>query len=203
MSDPVVSEAARDLLHTRWDSVISSISSSTRSRATSVGALGELAAQIICILAMDQARHLEMTMVDCPPTVEQFLQCISGGHFEMEADTSLDTDTDAKEATLAKGLLNFNHFIEVKECNVNRGDLVSLIKRRAAVVCKRNTKGVDLIIPVVLNKSYGSVVEPHDSFERPQNDTRNDSMVLHVPDLLTISQKTPQEQSDAFENEMK
>ena len=192
-SDPVVSEAPRDLLRTKWESVISSISSSIRSRVINVGALGELAAQITCIFAMDQA--LEMTMVDCPPTVEQFLRCISGGLFEMEAET--------EDVTLAKGLLNFNHFIEVKGYSVNRGDLVSFIKRRAAVVCKRNTRGVDLIIPVVLNKSYGSVVEPHDSFEHPQKDTRNDSMVLDVPNLVTISQKASQKENDDFESEMK
>ena len=168
-SDPVVSEAAKALLFAEWESVISSISHAIISRTINVGALGELAAQIICVLAMDQARMV----ANGPPTVEQFLQCISGDKVEMG------------ESTIAKGLLNFNHFVQVEDYNVNRGDLVNFVRRRAAMVCKRNTRGVDLVIPVILNKSYGSVVR-ETTLERPQNDTRKDSMILDIPKLEDI-----------------
>ena len=109
-SDPVVSEAAKALLFAEWDSVIFSISRAITSRTINVGALGEL--------AMDQARKMTMG----PPTVEQFLRCISGDEVKME------------EGTIAKELLNFNHFVQVEDYNVNRGDLVNFVRRRAAMV---------------------------------------------------------------------
>ena len=90
-----------------------------------------------------------------------------------------------KEDTIAKGLLNFNHFIQVDNYNVNRGDLANFARRRAAVVCKRNTRGVDLIIPIIMDKSYGSVVGAT-TFKRPRNDKRDDSMILNVANLRYI-----------------
>lgn len=49
-------------------------------------------------------------------------------------------------------MLGFTHFIPVTYVPVKE-DLISIYKRRGAVLCKRNQKGIDLIIPIMCNKN--------------------------------------------------
>ncbi|KAJ3362357.1 hypothetical protein GGF32_006192 [Allomyces javanicus] len=57
-------------------------------------------------------------------------------------------------ALLDQGLASFTHWVKV-EYQVQPHHLVALFMRSAAILCKTNEKGVDLIIPVVMPNDQG------------------------------------------------
>ena len=148
-SDPILSEAARSIMTNRvWNEVVGRILRNCNSKMMSIGHLGELVGQIVCVYAMDRA--LESRGSKVLPTVCEFLQKLTGIKFDEE-----------RYKDICDGVVNFNHFIQTHGYSPNRGDLVTFMKRRAAVVCKPNERGVDLIIPVVLPSKYGSSKDAH------------------------------------------
>ncbi|KAG9290814.1 hypothetical protein G9A89_010962 [Geosiphon pyriformis] len=119
------------------------------------GYRGELVARLLLMIAWDHATrdrdispHLgnlgySKEFVSRPIRVKEFLISLFG-------QENYDEHIQSFPQKLANGLLAFTHFIPVTY-TPNQTQLRTLFIRFAAVICKRNQAGVDLIIPVLLD----------------------------------------------------
>ncbi|KAG9287213.1 hypothetical protein G9A89_008843 [Geosiphon pyriformis] len=156
-SEPILAEAAallmkdqnvlRKLLHFLLDAL--------HTGYIEPGYRGELVARLLLMIAWDHATrdrdispHLgnlgySKEFVSRPIRVKEFLISLFG-------QENYDEHIQSFPQKLADGLLAFTHFIPVTY-TPNQTQLRTLFIRFAAVICKRNQAGVDLIIPVLLD----------------------------------------------------
>ncbi|KAG9297278.1 hypothetical protein G9A89_009960 [Geosiphon pyriformis] len=156
-SEPILAEAAallmkdqnvlRKLLHFLLDAL--------HTGYIEPGYRGELVARLLLMIAWDHATrdrdispHLgnlgySKEFVSRPIRVKEFLISLFG-------QENYDEHIQSFPQKLANGLLAFTHFIPVTY-TPNQTQLRTLFIRFAAVICKRNQAGVDLIIPVLLD----------------------------------------------------
>ncbi|KAG9286641.1 hypothetical protein G9A89_007768 [Geosiphon pyriformis] len=156
-SEPILAEAAallmkdqnvlRKLLHFLLDAL--------HTGYIEPGYRGELVVRLLLMIAWDHATrdrdispHLgnlgySKEFVSRPIRVKEFLISLFG-------QENYDEHIQSFPQKLADGLLAFTHFIPVTY-TPNQTQLRTLFIRFAAVICKRNQAGVDLIIPVLLD----------------------------------------------------
>ena len=181
-SDPTVAEAAATITRDpkQFSQAVQRIAEMTRSNIVKPGERGEITAQLLCLRAIDWASQGNREYC---PTVREFLDALfmarqcdsldipddSGSDSEIaEALEGLDIapDLDWAQGIDVEGLadilnarLNFNHFFRIAQYTPTRADLVNFVKTRAAVACKENQHGIDMLLPVIMPKAVGESVK--------------------------------------------
>ncbi|CAI2187079.1 3041_t:CDS:2, partial [Funneliformis geosporum] len=165
-SEPIVAEAAASLMQHEivFRKLLNFLLDALHTGYVEPGYRGELVARLLLMIAWDQATgsrgllsssmssHLEnlgymREFVSQPIRVKDFLTSLFG------QDNYNDHIQDLPQK-FADGLLAFTHFIPLTY-TPTQIELKSLFIRYAAVICKRNQAGVDLILPVLkLSKEY-------------------------------------------------
>ena len=151
-SDPIVSTAASEFIQHQPDAIaaaLATVESHVQSRIVLGGERGELVAQLLCIIASNDASKSPVE----PVMVKGFLRSLLGT--EHYKQLVLKVGQSKSWEAVSKGLVNFNHFVKVRGYTPNRGDMEEFVRHRAAIMCKDCQRGIDIIIPVVLRQAYG------------------------------------------------
>lgn len=149
-SEPLLADGAKKFLTHRsnWTTCLKEATRLLKSRTIDKGERGELIAQILCLMAVDNAAKDDRSC----PTVKEFLEQLVGqAHMSEILDKKIITG--ANGAVLG-GKVNFNHFTKIIGYVPTRADIQEFVQRRLAVVCQDGQKGIDIIIPVILPSSY-------------------------------------------------
>jgi hypothetical protein len=157
-SEPVLAEAASHIMNCSGIlvQVLDHLVSSIRNHVVvNAGDQGELVGRILCLLAIDKAIQSKSkqsesklwNMYSQPITVQEFFDALVGS--ESCKKLSPIFAKKANGVMLRNSKVRFNHFAYV-EFTPTRLDLINFFFRGAAVFCKRNQKGVDIIIPVAM-----------------------------------------------------
>lgn len=159
-SEPLVAEAAMKLMNDKtkgfsWGLVLDYLEDFLKKGIVIEGYRGELVARLILLMAWDfQEDHQKsiatLGEVGKPLKLKDYLTC-------------LFSNDGLKQITVIPDCyVFFNHFISIG-FTVNLKDLAYYFKRGAAILCQRNEKTVDLIIPIcfsntVCNEEMGCVL---------------------------------------------
>ncbi|KAG9292444.1 hypothetical protein G9A89_015314 [Geosiphon pyriformis] len=152
-SEPVLAEAASHIMNRSGIlvQVLGHLVSSIRNHiVVNAGDQGELVGRILCLLAIDkaiQSKPKVWNMYSQTITIQEFFDALVGRD-SWKKLSSIFT-IQANSVTLRDSKIRFNHFAYV-EFTPTRLDLIEFFFRGAAVFCKRNQKGVDIIIPVAM-----------------------------------------------------
>ncbi|CAG8658023.1 4878_t:CDS:1, partial [Ambispora gerdemannii] len=114
---------------------------------------GELVGRILCLLAVDkaiQSKYECWNMYLQPITVQEFLDALVGSQAFEKLNAVLDEQANGNNSVMLRNSkIRFNHFVYVS-FTPTRMNLVNFFFRGAAILCKRNQKGTDLIIPIAM-----------------------------------------------------
>jgi hypothetical protein len=168
-SEPILAEASAQLTHTNgWANPLKALVHYVRGGIVEAGFKGELITKIVCLMAMDRA--LSQIQVaknrwrfSRPIPVSDFLNHLvvplrgystfSEGLRGVRDRDNILRDTlnidDEKLRTFLRGYVFFNHFIRI-DVKLSYSMLVHAWNRGAAIMCMTNTKGIDHVIPVML-----------------------------------------------------
>jgi hypothetical protein len=112
------------------------------------GYRGETIAQLILLMAWDKhaaARSSPLSIKFAEPMIiHDYLKSL------FVENVFTDMWRNIKDTELAKGWVRFNHFAGVSY-TPTKHDLLEFAKRGAAVYCKEYQRGVDLVIPVLID----------------------------------------------------
>ena len=121
---------------------------------------GELVAHFLLLLAYDYACSQFTIYSNCIFSISWLFftrhHCatILAGLLDYETFNLIATDISTSKpnalAPLGKGYIRFNHFVSITY-TPSRKQLLKFLERGAAVLCKHNQCGVDIIIPVLLD----------------------------------------------------
>ena len=114
------------------------------------GDQGELVGRILCLLAIDkaiQSKSKFWNMYSQPITVQEFFNALVGS--ESCKKLNLIFTKQANSIMLRNSKIRFNHFAYI-EFTPTQLDLIEFFFCGTAIFCKRNQKGVDIIIPVAM-----------------------------------------------------
>ena len=168
-SEPILAEVSARLTHTHgWAHPLSALVHYVQGGIVEAGFRGELITKIICLMAMDEALKSipireNRWQYSQPTTVSHFLDHLIvplHGHstFSEGLKGVRDRDNilrgtlnvdDEKLQRFLNGYVFFNHFIRV-DVKLSYSMLVHAWNRGAAIMCMTNTKGIDHVIPVML-----------------------------------------------------
>ena len=169
-SEPILAAASARLTNDYgWAHPLSALIHYVRGGIVEAGFRGELITKIICLMAMDRAlssipRTKNRWRFARPVLVSQFLNHLivplkSYSTFSEGLKGVRDRDNiprgtlnvdDHKLRRFLNGHVFFNHFIRV-DVKLSYSMLVHAWNRGAAIMCMTNTKGIDHVIPVMLN----------------------------------------------------
>ena len=175
-SEPILAEASARLTYGNgWAGPLSALVHYVRGGVVEAGFKGELLTKIVCLMAMDNVLGQAVFPEDQwqfsrPVTVSEFLnhliiplhdhstfsEGLKGVQFGKELQPGTLNIDDTKLRRFLDGYVFFNHFIRV-EVKLSYSMLVHAWNRGAAIMCMTNTKGVDHVIPVMLD-TEGDVV---------------------------------------------
>ena len=154
-SDPLLSHAASivtsESVELRPAEILRHLLGTLQHKLVSAGNIGEMVQQYIYTLARDSVVFgLEKTSgarLEYPTfSVSDFIKSLHSQSLSNISGTVQD-----KEAVL-QGRMSFSHFIQL-EYTPNKRDLLNLFIRGAAACCKAGQAGVDLIIPILMERS--------------------------------------------------
>lgn len=169
-SEPVVAEVSARLTHAYgWTHPLSALVHYVKGGIVCAGFRGELITKIVCLMAMDDA----LSSIPKPPNqwtfsrpilVSEFLNHLivplhnyatfSEGLKGVRDPNNITHGTlnvdDRKLQQFLSGYVFFNHFIRA-EIKLSYPMLVHAWNRGAAMMCMTNTKGIDFVIPVMLD----------------------------------------------------
>ena len=169
VSEPVVAEAScffwndEDLLAKVLDHLLIY---TKRTGTYNKGNVGELVAMIILCLAWNKACQVQRNILcqsasptpdDCFPfsrliTVKEYLRALLG-----------DNGFEANSEPLSEGVVYFSHFRKIHYMP-SKGMFLEFFRRGAAIICKNQEEGLDLVIPVILPGSCYELVEANIAF---------------------------------------
>jgi hypothetical protein len=161
-SEPIVAEAAAILMEKRLTVMLGKMLVYFRSNFIDSGERSEYIARLVSILAADKVskrlpKFLNMFTYNRPISCEDYLKELVGDHLQSILAIHEKSFSNVDWRRFLSGKLFFTHYIG---CNYTPtlADLAEFFKRGAAVLCKTNQAGVDMIIPVLL---------PTDTFSYP------------------------------------
>jgi hypothetical protein len=187
-SEPILAEASARLIYdSGWAGPLSALVHYVRSGIVEAGFKGELMTKIVCLMAMDKAlgrkavrsdrwrfsqpitvsEFLNHLIVPLQPNHTTFCQGLKGVQERTVQPTTLDVDDqpktlnidDKKFQRFLGGYVFFNHFIRV-DVKLSYSMLVHAWNRGAAIMCMTNTKGIDHVIPVMLDTESNVMFSP-------------------------------------------
>src|SRR5438132_2746844 len=152
-SDPTMTEAASQIMNCvdvlQWEHFLQPLITAMKEGVVEAGYRGELAARLLLLRAWDKASlktqqmSPEVNVFSRSMTLEQFLSSLlASDNFDkvkLEISKSKNSPLNLR--------LRFNHFIQCTY-TPTRMQLVEFFCRCAAVLCKRNQTGVDIILPL-------------------------------------------------------
>lgn len=170
-SEPLLAEAACDAM--QLFSVANTLIHHIDFSGISPGDSGELAAAAMLMEARDASHKISEQPVYGPlksadrlkcdglikervTTVPNFLRALLTRDVCDMLPTTCRTTSDEKalEKTFADSFIYFNHFLKVEDYAVISQDhLWYIMSRGAAVICKNNQRGIDLLIPMVMGRT--------------------------------------------------
>lgn len=122
-----------------------------------VGALGEIVAELVLLLAFDDAsKKKKRSFYSLPITVEEFIQSLVGR-------TNSEKILNTLELKFKNGLVYFTQFIKKLDDLVYKDLRSAFLAKCAAVQLKDNHKDIDLVIPVVLEDNGIGFIVPSKS----------------------------------------
>ena len=169
-SEPVLAEASARLTHLYgWANPLSALVHYVKGGIVETGFRGELITKIVCLMAMDEA----LRSISISENRWQFSQPILVSHFlnhlivplqgystfseglrgVQDPDNILHGTVNVNDEKLQRflnGYVFFNHFIRV-DVKLSYSMLVHAWNRGAGIMCMTNTKGIDHVIPVMLD----------------------------------------------------
>ena len=169
-SEPILAEVSARLTHNHgWAHPLSALVHYVQGGIVEAGFRGELITKIVCLMAMDEALKSipipeNRWQYSQPTTVSHFLDHLIvplQGHstFSEGLKGVQDRDNilrgtlnvdDEKLQRFLNGYVFFNHFVRV-DVKLSYSMLVHAWNRGAAIMCMTNTKGIDHVIPVMLD----------------------------------------------------
>ena len=169
-SEPILAAASARLTNDYgWAHPLSALIHYVRGGIVEAGFRGELITKIICLMAMDRAlssiattenrwrfarpvpvsRFLDHLIVPLP-SYSTFSEGLKGVRDQDDIPRGTLNVDDQKLQQFLNGHVFFNHFIRV-DVKLSYAMLVHAWNRGAAIMCMTNTKGIDHVIPVMLN----------------------------------------------------
>jgi hypothetical protein len=156
-SEPIVAEAAAYVTHSypnlSFSKQLKILAVELRNGSVEAGYHGELIAKCLLMYAKDctvqPANTLQQTFYTTVCTVRQYLNVLCGDGKLGEIENAIGDRFGDYKALVDEGLLSFTHFIYTTY-TPSRKDLEKFFSRGAAVFCKLNQHGADLILPVYL-----------------------------------------------------
>jgi hypothetical protein len=203
-SEPILAEASAQLTHGNgWAHPLSALLHYVRGGIVEAGFRGELITKIVCLMAMDNAlSHIHVPRdrwrFSRPITVSHFLnnlvvplrpehRTFSEGLKGVPKSNNITEGTlnvdDEKLRRFLDGHVFFNHFIRV-EVKLSYSMLVHAWNRGAAILCMTNTKGIDHVIPVMLDTKNEAKFGP---LHGPWQEEHIQQARLHVSYILINS----------------
>ena len=189
-SEPILAAASATLTDDHgWAHPLSALIHYVRGGIVEAGFRGELITKIVCLMAMDRtlssitARGNRWPFAR-PVLVSEFLDHLivplqsysrfSEGLKGVQDRNNISPGTlnvdDQKLRRFLHGRIFFNHFIRV-DVKLSYAMLVHAWNRGAALMCMTNTKGIDHVIPVMLNTNGDVEFGPlHGPWERQHID---------------------------------
>ena len=178
-SEPLLAEASAELTNDYgWALPLCALCEYVRSGIVEAGYRGELLTKIMCLMAMDNALNSISTpsrhqwKFSRPVSVSAFLNhlIVPPENFPtftkyiqtVESRDKLENKDLIKHAELRHflgGYVFFNHFIRI-DIQLCYSMLFQAWNRGAAIMCMTNTKGIDFVIPVVLDTEPGFQLGP-------------------------------------------
>ncbi|KAL7747086.1 hypothetical protein RI367_007582 [Sorochytrium milnesiophthora] len=145
---------------------------------------GELGGRLLLSIANWQAQRQadNSSLYTVPITVEAFLGRLLGEGHRGIIDHQLPTDL-AK--ALKSGVVYFNHFVPIFY-DAKSSDMKTFFARCAAIVCKLNHSGVDLIVPVMLREGAFTFILVQFSNSCNSNDSRHASQDITPEKCLLV-----------------
>jgi len=150
-SDPVLAEASAHITNNTnrigLAHYVSTLINALREGSVEAGYRGELVARFILTMAWDKAcishrDNKEANVFSRPITLQQYFQALFSSKVWQEIQDELSSE-------LQTARIRFTHFIRVMY-TPSRQQLLEFFRRGAAVICKRNQVGVDLILPLLI-----------------------------------------------------
>src|SRR6202022_1574692 len=185
-SEPILAEASARLTYGNgWAGPLSALVHYVRGGVVEAGFKGELLTKIVCLMAMDNVLGQAVIpegqwQFSRPVTVSEFLnhliiplhdhstfsEGLKGVQFGKELQPGTLNIDDTKLRRFLDGYVFFNHFIRV-EVKLSYSMLVHAWNRGAAIMCMTNTKGIDHVIPVMLDTTGDIIFGPlHGPWEK-------------------------------------
>jgi hypothetical protein len=154
-SEPVVAEAAAMLMDPSGNilpAMLHRLEDYLRGNFIDSGVRSEYIARLVCVLAADQVAKQNEDLLNgftFNKTIpcKEYLQELVGDDLDNIIRSQNQFTGDIYR--FLQGKVFFTHFINCSY-TPTLGDLVDFFKRGAAILCKNNQKGIDMIIPVLL-----------------------------------------------------
>src|ERR1700737_2156994 len=189
-SEPILAEASARLTNKYgWANPLSALIHYVHGGIVEAGYRGELLTKIVCLMAMDKALSRKDSLpknqwrFTQPIPVSVFLnhlivplqdnRTFSDGLKGIQTldnipDGALNID-DKKLRRFLDGEVFFNHFIRI-DVKLSYSMLVHAWNRGAAIMCMTNTKGIDHVIPVMLDTKNEARFGPlHGHWDNPEH----------------------------------
>jgi hypothetical protein len=145
-SEPLIADAAAELMNANQllEQVLYQYALASFEGLVNVGEGGEIVAQLIFLLSRDRIGGVGYITVD--DLINKLLK--NECYQKFKEYSTVVSNFKGKEDPM-NGKVSFNHFCRVND-TVSLSVLVEFFARGAAIVCKKNQKGVDLVIPVLM-----------------------------------------------------
>jgi hypothetical protein len=165
--EPILAEASAQIIHVYNISLVSLLEkliSAIRNGWIEGGYRGELVARLVLMLAMEtcikktvseKPKHNQFSH---PVLVNNFIEALFGVRLDDWFNSKYnDEDEELKKfkpqcvGKLVRGMIFFTSFISITYTPTSN-DMLEFLTRGVAIICKRNQKGIDFIIPILLPK---------------------------------------------------
>ncbi|CAG8831877.1 11791_t:CDS:1, partial [Gigaspora margarita] len=158
-TEPVLAEASARIMNdptVRLAELINQLSSALKKGVVEAGYRGELTARLLLLKAWDnciQKKHPGSRDIGNDyshfMTINEFLKSLLADNVYKKIEDNLKTQVKFTGTTFGEAYIKFTHFINVTY-TPNRKNLGKALMRGVAFSCKRNQRGVDIIIPIYM-----------------------------------------------------
>ena len=191
-SEPVLAIASLAQLHNNTLSILDDLLLTNDCLIGSIGDIGEFVARIILLLSLG-----EITLNKPFCSVSTFLENLIG-RSKVEALWK-----DPAAHSVLGGVVCFSHFSRIDEiCDDPVENLCLLVSLHTALVTRKNFKGIDMVLPVVLEnggmgsinvqvKSYAIRLHPKDIRNIVSKITKSEFSSEEIPSLSLVMNLSP------------
>ncbi len=148
-AEPVLAKAANELIMDRkipWLLVLMKFRAAVLNSSTSIGYRGEVAMQILCLMAMQEVcRPIKALEFRAFPVFE-FIRVLCYKQLERVSKETIET-LQLMEKTLRGGYVRMSQFVKVFE-SFSPQMLPEFFVRNAGICCKELQKAFDIVIPI-------------------------------------------------------